>query len=87
MNHDDALALFTRLLHTIAPEVDLTDIDLDAPLQDGLDLDSMDFLNLVTALYEEVGIDVPERDYPKLGTVAGFIDYVVDADRRRQPTG
>jgi hypothetical protein len=47
----------------------------------------MDFLNLVTALYEEVGIDVPERDYPKLGTVAGFIDYVVDADRRRQPTG
>jgi acyl carrier protein len=87
MNHDDALALFTRLLHAIAPEADPTDVDLDAPLQEGLDLDSMDFLNLVTALYEEVGIDVPERDYPKLGTVAGFIDYVVDADRRRQPTG
>ena len=82
MNQDDALALFTRLLHGIAPEADLDDIDLAAPLQDAFDLDSMDFLNLMTALYEEVGIDVPERDYPKLGTVGGFVSYVVDAERR-----
>jgi acyl carrier protein len=87
MNRDDALVLFSRLLHGIAPEADLNDIDLEAPLQDAFDLDSMDFLNLMTALDEEVGIEVPERDYPKLGTVGGFVDYVVDADRRRQPTG
>jgi hypothetical protein len=29
------------------------------------DLDHMDVLNLVTALYEEIGIDVPERDTRK----------------------
>jgi acyl carrier protein len=76
VNTDDARALLARLLHRIAPEVDLADVDPDAPLQEALDLDSMDFLNRVTALPEQAGIEVPERDYPALGTVTGFVAYV-----------
>ncbi|HEX4868815.1 MAG TPA: acyl carrier protein [Acidimicrobiales bacterium] len=76
MNTDDARGLLARLLHRIAPEVDLDDVDPDAPLQEAMDLDSMDFLNLVTALHEQAGIEVPERDYPALGTVSGFVAYV-----------
>jgi acyl carrier protein len=56
--------------------VDITDADSDALLQDEFDLDSMDFLNLVTTLHDETGIDVPERDYPQLATVGGFAAYV-----------
>ena len=76
MNRNDARAVLGRLLHDIAPEIDLADIDDDALLHEELDLDSMDFLNLVTALHDETGIDVPERDYPKLATVGGFASYV-----------
>ena len=76
MNLDESRALLGRLLHRIAPEVDLDQVDPDAPLQDEMDLDSMDFLNLVTALHDETGIDVPERDYPSLSTIAGFVSYV-----------
>jgi len=76
---DDALSLLTRLLRRIAPEVDPSELVPDALLQEEFDLDSMDFLNLVTALDEEAGVDVPERDYPQLATVGGFVDYVVSA--------
>lgn len=79
MNTDDARTLFAGLLHRIAPEVELDEVDPDAPLQEAMDLDSMDFLNLVTALHDETGIDVPERDYPSLSTVAGFVAYVAAA--------
>ena len=79
MNTDDARTLFRALLHRIAPEVDLDDVDPDAPLQEAMDLDSMDFLSLVTALHEATGIDVPERDYPYLATVAGFTAYIAAA--------
>ena len=79
MNTDDARTLIARLLHRIAPEVDLDAADPDAPLQEAMDLDSMDFLNLVTALHEETGIDVPERDYPRVSTLAGLVAYVVAA--------
>jgi len=71
--------VFGQLLHRIAPEVDLAEVDDDALLQDEMDLDSMDFLNLVTALHDATGIEVPERDYPSLSTVGGFVAYVVAA--------
>lgn len=76
MTTDDARTVLAGLLHRIAPEVDLDEVDPDADLQEEIDLDSMDFLNLVTALHEATGIEVPERDYPSLGTVNGFVAYV-----------
>ena len=79
MSPDDALALLTRLLRRIAPEVDPADLVPGALLQEEFDLDSMDFLNLVTALHDEAGVDVPERDYPRLATVGGFVEYVAAA--------
>lgn len=84
--HDDAYALLVRLLGRIAPEVDLDLVDRTRPLQEAADLDSMDFLSLMAALYAETGIDVPERDYPAVASIEGFIDYVASAgsvDRAR----
>lgn len=79
MNTDDARTLLARLLRRIAPEVDLDEIDPTVPLPEAADLDSMDFLNLVTALHQETGIEVPERDYPSVSTVDGFVAYVAAA--------
>jgi acyl carrier protein len=76
VNHSNARQLLGELLHRIAPETDIDQVDPDAGLQDELDIDSMDFLNLMTALYEEAGIDVPERDYPQLATLNGCVAYV-----------
>jgi acyl carrier protein len=73
---EDPYALLVRLLHTIAPEVDLDEVDRADPLQDAADLDSMDFLNLMSALYTETGIEVPERDYPSVASIDGFVAYV-----------
>jgi acyl carrier protein len=68
------------VLHRIAPE--LEHIDGTADLQADLDLDSMDFLNFVTALHEETGVEIPERDYPQVATVEGCVAYL---EARREP--
>jgi acyl carrier protein len=88
MTSDDARALLGRLLHGVAPEVDLDEIDPAEPLQEAAELDSMDFLNLVTALYDETGIDVPERDYPLIATIDGFVAHVraASAEESRRVT-
>jgi hypothetical protein len=36
----------------------------------------MDFLNFMISVHERTGIDVPERDYPRLGTLAGALGYL-----------
>jgi acyl carrier protein len=49
------------------------------PLREQLDIDSMDFLNFVIALHKELGVGLPEKDYPKLATLDGCVDYLASA--------
>jgi acyl carrier protein len=66
MTRDDITAVLINELGRIAPEIDGTALDPDADLREELDIDSMDFLNLVTALKERLHIDIPEIDYSNL---------------------
>jgi acyl carrier protein len=76
VNAAEARALLARSLRGIAPEVDLDLIDPDVPLQEAAELDSMDILDLFTAVEAETGITIPEADYPQATTVTGFVAYV-----------
>lgn len=76
MTNDEALTVLREALARIAPEADLDDVEPDAELRDELELDSMDFLNLMVAIKERTGIEVPERDYPLMATLAGSISYL-----------
>jgi len=51
-------------------------VDPAADLREALDIDSMDFLNFITAIHHRLGLDIPEVDYPKLVTLDGAIAYV-----------
>lgn len=80
MSQQEIEAVVLEALGEIAPEADLGALDHDADLREQLDIDSLDFLNVVIAVHERTGIDIPERDYPKLSTLAGFVAYL-GADR------
>jgi acyl carrier protein len=60
----------------VAPEADTSSLDRDADIRDELDLDSMDFLNVVTALHDALGVTIPEADYAKVRTVRGAVAYL-----------
>ncbi len=77
MSREEALDLMRVVLRQVAPEADLDDVDPDESLREALDLDSMDFLNFVIGIHEKTGIDIPERDYPELASVDGFLAYLV----------
>jgi acyl carrier protein len=48
----------------------------DAELREELEIDSIDVLNLAIALHEATGIDIPERDYAELATLARGAAYL-----------
>jgi acyl carrier protein len=76
MTREEIAAVLIDELGRIAPEIDATRLDPDAELREELDIDSMDFLNLVTALADRLGIDIPKIDYPSLATLAHATDYL-----------
>lgn len=79
MTPNEIRAVIQDELGRIAPEVEFDSIDPGADLREQIDIDSMDFLNLVTALHQRLGVDIPETDYPKLATLKGIIDYLSEA--------
>jgi acyl carrier protein len=72
----DMTATVVDALLEVAPDVDPATLDHDALLREDLELDSMDILNLVVAINEATGIDVPEQDYGELTTVATIARYL-----------
>lgn len=76
MNDIDISKTLQEELNNIAPEIDISGIDSAADLREAMDIDSMDFLNFITALHRRLGIDIPEIDYPKLVTLDGAIAYL-----------
>jgi acyl carrier protein len=66
-----------RALSNIAPEVDLASIDPATNLRDQVDIDSVDFLNFVIGIHKELGVEIPDADLPKLGTLNGCVAYLL----------
>ena len=77
MTPDDARALVTSAIGHVAPEARLERIRADQTLQEGLGMDSIDFLDVVAALQTGAGIDIPVCDYVQLITVDGCVAYLV----------
>lgn len=67
--------LVQELLADIAPEADVGTVAGGEDIRQALDLDSMDFLNLVIGLHRRTGVEVPEADYPRLFTLDGMAAY------------
>jgi acyl carrier protein len=79
MTEEELRDVVIRALTEVAPEIDPASIDPRAVLTEELDIDSMDFLNVVVAVHEQTGIEIPERDYPKLSTLDGAVAYLSSA--------
>lgn len=59
----------------VAPDIDENDIIPDKNIQRSLEIDSFDFLKILTALNEVLGVEVPEADYSQVDTLDHMTDY------------
>ncbi len=78
MTPSDLRAAFLDDLTAVAPDLDAASIGDNDHMQDDLGLDSMDFLNLVSALHKRFGLPIPEAHYPRLATPAKAVAYLTE---------
>lgn len=76
---DDLRTQIIDALLEVAPEVDPAEVRDDEPIQEQLDLDSMDFLAFLEGVAARTGVEIPERAYGDVETVAGCVAYVAGA--------
>lgn len=56
--------------------VEESEIKLESNFKDDLGADSLDLFELVMALEEEFGVEVPSEDLEKLATVNDVVEYM-----------
>lgn len=76
MNRQQLREAILEELAGIAPDIDTANVGDNARLRDEYDLDSMDALNLLTALHQRLGISIPERDYARMHTIGDLLEYL-----------
>lgn len=76
MNEQDIKKTIFQLLKGIAPETEPSQLKPDENIREALNIDSFDALQFIVALDEKLGIDIPEEDYGKTGTLKNLLSYL-----------
>lgn len=76
MTEDQVKQIVIDIIAEIAPDEDTSNIKPEVKLREQLDLDSMDFLDIVMELRKQHGIEVPEADYPELASLDSCAAYL-----------
>ena len=76
MDKEQVKQVVLDIIAEIAPDEDLSDVKPDVRLRDQLDLDSMDFLDIVMELRKRYRVQIPEEDYEQLASMASTVAYL-----------
>ena len=76
MTKDQVRQAILSIISDIAPDEDLGTIKDEEKLRDQFDLDSMDFLDIVMELRKRFNLEVPEKDYQELASMASCVEYL-----------
>nr|WP_321466477.1 acyl carrier protein [uncultured Desulfobulbus sp.] len=76
MTRDGIKDVILEIIADIDEEADFDNLDAAAPLRDQLELDSMDFLDIVMELRKRYKLQIPEEEYPQLATLNSCVDYL-----------
>ena len=76
MTNDQIKHAVLQIIAVIAPDEDLSHVKSDVALRDQLELDSMDFLDIVMELRKRYNVEVPEAEYQQLATLDSSVNYL-----------
>ena len=76
MEATEVRAIVLAIIEDVALDEDLSTLDDSKALREQLDLDSMDFLDIVMELKKRHKIEVPQEDYPELASMQSCVDYL-----------
>jgi len=76
MNRDDLVRELRELVLDVVPNADAATLDPALPLREQVEMDSMDALTLAERIAEELGVEIPEKDYRRLASLDALADWL-----------
>lgn len=79
MNRDAVKAEVKDIFHHIAPDIEFDELDLSRPLRDQVEIDSLDFYNVLVQIHKRLGVNVPDSVLLELNNLDGLLDFICQA--------
>ena len=76
MTGEEIRQVILDILGRIAPDEDLSGLDDAVAFREQMELDSMDFLDIVMELRKRHKIQIPEEDYGALASMQSTVTYL-----------
>ena len=76
MSPEEIKTVIMDILSDITPDDDLSTLHDDVAFREQLELDSMDFLDIVMELRKRYRVQIPEEDYPQLSSMDSTVTYL-----------
>ena len=76
MKAEDIKSVILEIIQEIVPDEDISKLQGDVRIRDQIEMDSMDFLDIIMELRKRYSIIVPEDDYMELATLDGTVSYL-----------
>ncbi len=76
MEKNDIREEILDILADIAPDEDLSTLDDATSFREQMELDSMDFLDIVMELRKRHRVQIPEDDYVNLASMNSTVEYL-----------
>ena len=76
MTSEEIKKAVVDILADIAPDEDLSDLKEDVAFRDQLEMDSMDFLDIVMELRKRYRVQIPEEEYLELASMQSTVAYL-----------
>ena len=77
MSADQIRQVIMNILVRIAPDNDLSNLKDEVPFREQMELDSMDFLDIVMEIRKRYRVQIPEENYTFLNTMASTVSYLL----------
>ena len=76
MKPEEIREVIIEILEDIAPDEDLSNLKDEVAFREQLELDSMDFLDIVMELRKRHRIQIPEEEYGELASMQSTVTYL-----------
>jgi len=76
MTKEEVKTSLLNIISEIVPDEDVMNLEGNTSIRDQIDLDSMDFLDIIMELRKKYQVEIPEEDYPELATINSSVTYL-----------
>lgn len=75
--------IINKIFHQVAPEILYEKLDMNLPLREQIEIDSLDFYKIIVSLQKQTGIFVPDSKLAQFTSLNDLINYILEKSKKR----